>query len=208
MKKWLVLLLYAAMLGAAFAYRHELMNWLKDGSHLSLSFAAAVLLAIFPVLPYKAVIGFFGFAYGTGAGALITWSATTLAAALMFGAVRFGFRGKAEAYLTTVRGLGTFTAAVRKRPFAAVVAARLLPVIPQAAVNAYAGAAGLPFGSFMAATAVGKIPGIFVFAFLGGNLSTRPRAAVLALLIYAAVLGACALTLRRRPADAGGKNDA
>ena len=191
MRKWLLAILYVAGMGAAFIYRNEILDWMRQDHSLVLTF-----LALFPVVPYKAVIGLFGYMYGSLGGAALCWGATTFAAALMFGSVKYLFRGKAQAYLTSVPALAKFTLAVEKRPFASVVLARLIPVIPQAAVNIYAGAAGLPFGSFLLASALGKIPGIALFSFLGDNLFQHPWSAAAAILLYLSVLGLSWLVLR------------
>lgn len=188
MRKWTVALLYVSGMAAAFIYRYTILDWLGKDDHALLSFLAATVLALFPAIPYKAVIGLFGYVYGSLAGGAMCWLATTAAAALMFGGVKWLFRERARRYLASIPALDRFTAAVQQRPFASVAAARLLPVVPQAAVNAYAGAAGLPFRSFILATALGKIPGIALFAFLGGQARQHPGTAALAAALYIAAL--------------------
>ncbi|MCL6604211.1 MAG: VTT domain-containing protein [Paenibacillus sp.] len=196
MRKWLLGTLYVSGMVAAFIYRNNLLDWMRQDHSLILTFLAATLLALFPVVPYKVVISLFGYVYGSVGGAALCWGATTFAAALMFFSVKYLFKGSAKRYLTTTPALDKFKTAVEKRPFASVVLARLVPVIPQAAVNIYAGAAGLPFGSFFLATAIGKIPGIALFSFLGDNLFQHPLSAVTAILIYLSVLGLSWLVLR------------
>ncbi|MBT2290624.1 TVP38/TMEM64 family protein [Paenibacillus albidus] len=198
MSKWLAALLYVSGTIAAFIYRYDILSWMKEDHPLVLLIGTATLLAMFPVVPYKAVISLFGYAYGSVAGAAICWAATTLAAALMFGGVKYLFKDRARAYLASVPSLAKFTEAVERRPFASVILARLAPVIPQTAVNVYAGAAALPFWNFLAATGIGKIPGIALFAFLGGNALQSPASAVAAIFLYLAVLGLAWLGLRSR----------
>ncbi|WP_379131815.1 TVP38/TMEM64 family protein [Paenibacillus sp. sgz500958] len=197
MRKWLLVALYVSGMAAAFIYRYTLLDWMRHGNNFVLSFAAATLLAMFPVVPYKAVIGLFGYVYGSLGGTLICWMATTLAAVLMFGSFKYLFQDKARRYLEQLPALAKFTYAVEKRPFISIVVARLIPVIPQAAVNAYAGAAGLPFMSFLLATALGKIPGIALFAFLGDNLLQHPGKSAAAIVLYLIVLGLAWLAVRK-----------
>ncbi|MNN85244.1 SNARE associated Golgi protein [compost metagenome] len=87
---------------------------------------------------------------------------------------------------------------MQRRPFASIILARLVPVVPQTAVNLYAGAAGLPFWSYLAASGIGKIPGITLYAFLGGQLFDHPRSAVAALALYGTVIVLAGLSLRPR----------
>ncbi|MHA6530659.1 TVP38/TMEM64 family protein [Paenibacillus sp. BAC0078] len=216
MRKWLTIVLYIFGIILAFIYRSDILAWLREDHNLFLGITAATLVALFPAVPYKLIIGLYGYAYGSLAGAAICWSASTLAAAIMYGIVKYMFhkqgennkeavgrkRGtslyldKASAYLASVPALDKFTVAVRRRPFASVVLARLAPFIPQAAVNIYAGAASLPFWSYLAASGLGKIPGIALYAFLGGQMFQHPRSAVIAILVYVAVIGLAALSLR------------
>ncbi|WP_239004845.1 TVP38/TMEM64 family protein [Paenibacillus tepidiphilus] len=198
MRKWLTAAVYVSAVILAFIYRYDILAWLREDHNILLSLGAATLLALFPVVPYKLVIGLFGYSFGSLGGALISWTATTLAAALMYGGVKYIVRGKARAYLASVPALDRFTAAIERQPFAAVVLARLAPVIPQAAVNIYAGAAGLPFWSYLAASGLGKIPGIALYAFLGGELFRRPQHAVIAVLAYAAILIVAGWSIRSR----------
>ncbi|MEK5585641.1 VTT domain-containing protein [Paenibacillus sp. FSL P2-0536] len=196
MRKWFSIILYVSGTILAFIYRYDILSWMKEEHNLFGSIGIATLLALFPVVPYKAVIGFFGYAYGSLAGALICWVATTLAAAFLFGVVKFLFQDQARAYLTSIPLLEKFTKGIERRPFASIVFARLLPIIPQTAVNIYAGAAGLPFWSYLAASAIGKIPGIALYAFLGDQLFQNPGNAIIAIVVYAIVLIIAGLSFR------------
>lgn len=198
MRKWLTVLLYVSCIILAFMYRYDILAWLKEDHNLLLSMLAATVLAMFPVIPYKLIIAVFGYAYGSWAGAVICWTATSLASAAVYGLVKYMFQNQSLSYLSSVSALDKFTAAVQRRPFASVVLARLAPVIPQMAVNIYAGAAGLPFWSYLAATALGKIPGIALYAFLGGQMFQHPRSAAVAVILYAAILAAAGFSLRPR----------
>ncbi|NQX45040.1 VTT domain-containing protein [Paenibacillus tritici] len=198
MSKWLTVILYVSCIILAFIYRYDILAWLKEDHNLFWSMLAATVLALFPVLPYKLIIGLFGYAYGSLNGAIICWIATTIAAALVYGFVKYMFQNQSMAYLNNLSVLDKFTAAVQRRPFASVVIARLAPIIPQMAVNIYAGAAGLPFWSYLGATALGKIPGIALYAFLGGQMFQHPRSAALAVIVYLAVLSVAGLSMRPR----------
>lgn len=204
MRKWLTVLLYVSGITLAFIYRYEILEWLRGGHNLFLSVGAATLLALFPVVPYKAVIGLFGYVYGSAYGAAICWIATTLAAAVMYAFIKYLFRDRASVYLSSISALDKFTSAVKRRPFSSIIIARLVPVVPQTAVNVYAGAAGLPFWSYLAASGLGKIPGIALYAFLGGELFQHPRKAIIAILVYAAIIALAGWSFA--PRRSGGKS--
>lgn len=54
MKRWIIPAIYSTALILAFAYRHEIMDWLGENPPLYLMILLAALLALFPVAPYKA----------------------------------------------------------------------------------------------------------------------------------------------------------
>lgn len=131
-------------------------------------------------------------------GALICWLGTTLAALVVFTAVRTLFRDKGRAYLKRVPALERFNRVMEREPFAAVLLARLIPVIPQAAVNVYAGVAGFPFWSFILGTAIGKLPAIAVYAYAGGTFAEHPITGLLILVLYTALVGGAFILYRKR----------
>ena len=71
---------------------------------------------------------------------------TTLAALLVYAGARYAFRNQARAYLDRIRGLSRFTTWMEAHPFMGIMTLRLLPVVPQTAVNIYAGITYTPFG--------------------------------------------------------------
>jgi len=59
-----------------------------------------------------------------------------------------------------------------KNAFSYLVTLRLIPLFPFFAVNLVSGLTRMNIGSYMAATALGIIPGSFVFAYAGRQLGT------------------------------------
>ncbi|WP_340386735.1 VTT domain-containing protein [Paenibacillus sp. FSL E2-0151] len=172
LRKWLWLLLYVLLAGVTFIYRYELLAWTDLHQSIPLLLAMATLFALVPVIPYKFVIIAFGYSYGTTTAAWICWLGTTLAAMLVYGGARTIFRHQARSYLERIRGLNRFTTWMEAHPFMGVMSMRLLPIVPQMAVNIYAGITYTPFWVFMLATAIGKMPAIFVFAYAGAQAET------------------------------------
>ncbi|MDT0123705.1 VTT domain-containing protein [Paenibacillus sp. RRE4] len=169
MRKWLGLLVYVLLAGVTFIYRYELLAWAEDHQSIPLLLSLATLFALVPVIPYKFVIIAFGYSYGITMAAWICWLGTTLAAILVYAGARTIFREQARGYLERIRGLNRFTVWMEAHPFMGVMTMRLLPVVPQMAVNIYAGITYTPFWVFLTATAIGKMPAIFVFAYAGAQ---------------------------------------
>jgi len=174
MKRWIIPILYAAVLALAFSYRHDITEWLESDPPLFLMILLAALLALFPIAPYKVVIAILGYAYGTVWAAAISWFGTTIAAVILYAAVRSLYQESGRRLLGKYTAIHRFTTAVERRPFQSILLARLLPVIPQMAVNLYAGVASIPFWTYTAASAIGKIPAILLYAWLGSGLADHP----------------------------------
>ncbi|KZS47939.1 hypothetical protein AWU65_19450 [Paenibacillus glucanolyticus] len=191
MKRWFIPAIYAAVLALGFTYRAEIMDWLRGEPSLFLMVMLATLLALFPIAPYKVVIAVLGYAYGTIWAAAISWFGTTVAAILLYAAVRALYKENGRRLLRKYAAAEMFTTAVERRPFQAILLARLLPVIPQMAVNIYAGVASIPFWTYTAASAIGKIPAILLYAWMGSGLAEHPAifAAIAAGLMLVTALG-------------------
>ncbi|MBP1897009.1 TVP38/TMEM64 family protein [Paenibacillus sp. FSL K6-1566] len=186
--RWMIPAIYAGILAAGLAFRHELLDWLQQNRSLPLMTLLAALLALIPIVPYKAVIALLGYAYGPVWASIVTWLGTTAAACIVYFGVRTLYRESGRRLLGKYKMLHAFTEAVERHPFRAVFLARLLPIIPQMGVNLYAGVASVPFWTFTAASALGKIPAIVLYAWLGSGLADRPL--LFALLAAAIMLAA------------------
>ncbi|WP_243896090.1 VTT domain-containing protein [Paenibacillus sp. F411] len=184
MKNWWTPAAYVLALLVMYYYRQDLLGWLQGETSLGPVLLLSTLLAVFPILPYKAVIGVLGYAFGTIGGAAVAWFGTTAAAVLIYAAASL-YTSMGERLLSRYPQLQTLTDLTRRNPFKVILLYRMLPVVPQMAVNIYAGAAGIPFWTYLAASALGKIPVLFLYAYLGSLFVEQPwtAAAVLALFL-------------------------
>ncbi|ASR46950.1 TVP38/TMEM64 family protein [Paenibacillus kribbensis] len=198
MKKWLFAAAYVSLLCIAFIYRYDWLAWANKQTSFPALLLIAFLFALIPFVPYKLIIASIAYAAGAWQGALICWLGTTLAALVVYGAVRTLFRDKGRAYLKRFPALERLNQVMEREPFTAVLLARLIPVIPQAAVNVYTGVAGFPFWSFLLGTAIGKLPAIAVYAYAGGTIAEHPITGLLILLLYTSLLGGCFVLYRKR----------
>jgi uncharacterized membrane protein YdjX (TVP38/TMEM64 family) len=198
LRKWLWLLVYVLLAGVTFIYRYELLAWADGHQSIPLLLSMATLFALVPVIPYKVIIIAFGYSYGMTMAAWICWLGTTIAAILVYAGARTIFRQQARVYLERIRGLNRFTTWMEAHPFMGVMTMRLLPVVPQMAVNIYAGITYTPFWVFMAATAIGKMPAIFVFAYAGAQAGSSIWLSLAILAGYMVLMTFVFLLFRRR----------
>lgn len=145
------------------------------------------------VLPLPAPRGLCrGIAFGTGWGFVLTWAGALLGGVACFGLSRTFGRGP----VTRSESMRRLDPYLEEHGTLAVFVLRLIPLVSFDAVSYAAGLSGLPFWKFLLATALGMIPGTFVFVYLGG---ASPGPGLYVALGALAALGAAAyLYLRRR----------
>jgi uncharacterized membrane protein YdjX (TVP38/TMEM64 family) len=172
---------------AAFFYfdlgRFLSLQALKDNRDALLSFTethAAVAAALF-VLAYVAVTGFSlpgaviltlagGFLFGFVWGTLFVNVGATTGATLAFLSSRYLLRDWVE------RKFGKWLSPVQQgftnNAFSYLLTLRLIPLFPFFVVNLVSGLTRMNVGTYVVATALGIIPGSFVYAYAGRQLGT------------------------------------
>lgn len=136
---------------------------------LSALYAGLAALAL-PVAPlgYGA-----GALYGFIRGATLVWIASMVGAALGYFLARGIMRGPA------LRILGRFAPMIDtlrdRHGFMTVLRIQLLPLIAFGPFNYAAGIAGIPFWPFMAATALGIVPGTIAIVYVGDRVMAGLR---------------------------------
>lgn len=204
MKKWIIPLLYILLMAVIFFRREDILSWLGHRPSFLVMTLVAAFLAMFPVLPYKFVIAGIGLAYGPLAGATIAVIGSTLSGAVLYAVGAFGYKREAANLLLRYSALKRFTAYVARHPFESIALYRLLPIVPQWVINLYAGAASIPFWIYLPASVIGKTPGIFVYAYLGSSIFSRPLIAMEVLGVYLLLIGTAAWSYKRLHARRAG----
>jgi uncharacterized membrane protein YdjX (TVP38/TMEM64 family) len=110
------------------------------------------------------VAGIIGAKYGPFIGGILNVLSSTLAAGLLFVLVRLVFQEQGIRLLAKFKRVDQFTTLMERNAFFAVLLARLIPFVPAAFVNVYTAISRMRVGTFVAATLIGKIPVMFVFA--------------------------------------------
>ncbi|MGN7456008.1 VTT domain-containing protein [Paenibacillus pasadenensis] len=201
----LAVLLYAALLGLVWYEREAISAWLAGARPAPLPMlAAAFALAFFPVFPYAAVIATLGYLFGALGGGVISLSATWLACLASYAGFRLLFRDRGRAWLERTGRLDRLVRLTERSPFLFVLVARVVPVVPEMTVDAYAALTGIRLRTYAAASLLGKAPGMLFFATLGGSGGSGPLrigALVLAYLAFLAAVFIAYRMLTARPAS-------
>lgn len=146
---------------------------------LFLAAAFAYVLATLTMLPTVSWLSLtIAFMFGTAFG--VTWGTVVAAFAIYLGVLG----GLPILYFMVERSIGQilrerFAAqidrvakGVERDAFFYILASRLIPIVPYVVANTGPALVGVPLRTFMVASAVGLIPGIFVYAYLGASLTT------------------------------------
>jgi uncharacterized membrane protein YdjX (TVP38/TMEM64 family) len=111
-----------------------------------------------------------GFLFGSVFGTLFVNLGATMGAVLAFLAARYLLRDWVEHKFG--RWLGPLQQGFTQDAFSYLMTLRLIPLFPFFVVNLVSGLTRMSVGSYVAATALGIIPGSFVYAYAGRQLGT------------------------------------
>lgn len=111
-----------------------------------------------------------GFVFGAGLATLFINIGATIGATLAFLTARYVLRDTVEQRFGA--RLGPFQEGFAKNAFNYLLTLRLIPLFPFFMVNLVSGLTRVNVGTYMLATAIGIIPGSFVYAYAGRQLGT------------------------------------
>ncbi|MGP4041297.1 TVP38/TMEM64 family protein [Gracilibacillus sp. D59] len=168
----IVVISYAFILITAFFFHEPLIQWLNrsEPSHLPLMFFLAVLFGIIPIVPFSVFGALMGAKYGIWLGGIINWVGSIGASAILFIFARFVFVKEFQILITKFNKIKKYDDLISHNAFIAVLFSRMIPIIPPPVVNIYSGLSSMLFKTYMLATAIGQIPGMIVYAFIGNQL--------------------------------------
>ncbi|MFD2045477.1 TVP38/TMEM64 family protein [Ornithinibacillus salinisoli] len=178
------------LLFTAFLYRQPLLDWLNNSSFelLPIMFLLAILFSTIPIIPFTVFAGAMGAKYGIWIGAVINWTGTVGASVIFFILARYFFVESFQRYIAKYEKIQKFDRIISQNAFIAVLFSRMIPIIPTPVVNIYSGLSTMLFRHYITATALGQIPGMIVYAYLGNQLFTSIRAFLIGMLIYIAFI--------------------
>lgn len=171
MKLWQTASIYVTTIFIFFIYKNEITDWMMNGQpSFFVIFLLALCFLLFPVVPFKVIIGMLGFMYGPFLGALISWFVALIGSVIMYLVVRTYFQKQGRAFLSKFHQVEKLQRMMEKSPFLAIFLARIVPVFPQSLVNIYPAFLNIRLLTYTVASALGKIPAMLVYSFLGNNL--------------------------------------
>lgn len=156
-------------------------------------------------VPKNVLSALAGLLFGLVQGVLLVLVAALLGAVVAFGLGR-GLGRDAVERLTSTR-VREVDALLARRGLVAVIAVRLVPVVPFTAINYTAGLTAVRARDYLLGTAVGIVPGTVAYVTLGSYGSTPgawPFLVSAAGLVALSVGGVLVARRRRRPRGSGG----
>ena len=195
-KKLGMALVYAAIGGLVYFYGDALLVWIRSTDSIALIMFMAVIMALFPVIPYPVVGGVIGAALGPAIGGIVTWVGSTAASILMFMFIRYGYQEWGDRVLYRYNRLGKVTTMFERNAFLTILFTRLIPFIPSIVINVYAALSKVTFASYSIASALGKIPAMLLFSMVGDHLMTDPSHIIITIGVYGVFLAITLMVYR------------
>lgn len=187
MRKGLIFaIIYGMILLIAFYFKDFLLTWLNDSdlSQIPMMFFLSIVFSVFPILPFSVFAGMMGVKYGIWIGSIINWFGSVGAAIIFFVLARYFFMNELKKYVTRFKGVDYLNTTINRSPFLAVLLARLIYIIPPPVINIYSGLSPMSFKTYFFATAIGQVPAMIVYAYLGNQLFTSVQTFLQVLFIY------------------------
>ena len=147
------------------------------------------MLMLFPVLPFSLLAGINVLVYGWIGGFLLSLTGSLIGSSIGFWVGRYLGQEWARPHLAK---LGKWNKLSDAKNFYLIVLARLIPILPSAAVNYAAGVSPMKFILFFWATLLGKLPMIAWESWFGHDfwhLMQHPKRFAFALLSGGAIFG-------------------
>lgn len=143
----------------------------QDGPYAVLiSMLMVTICVFFPVVPFTVLGGMIGALFGATEGLFISYTGAMIGTLLFFFISRYGFRDWAQSTLQKYPKVMEYQEILNRNSFIAILVARLIPIIPAPVFNAACGLSKVDWKIFFLASAIGKIPNIFIVSFAGANI--------------------------------------
>lgn len=182
----LILILYPHVQNPE-SFQHLIVRLGWKGVLLDILFIS--LLMFFPIVPFSLIAGINIVLFGWMGGYLLSLTGSLLGSSAAFLIARYLGQEWARPHLAKLGKWGKLSDA---KNFYLIALARLIPVLPSAAVNYAAGVSPMKFSLFFGATLLGKMPMIAWESWFGHDfwlLFQHPKRFLVALVSGAALFG-------------------
>lgn len=191
-KKFLTFILVCALSVTVFIFREKVFEIFEymEAMKISMPVTVALLLICFKIV--SAPLGFpgspltllTGSLFGVWYGTLIAIIGNTLGALAAFLLARYVLRDYVQSKLLVKYPLlKKYSGRLEAKPFATVVALRLIPLFPFNSLNFLLGVTNIKVKDYFTGSFLGMIPGTFAYVYLGGSLRLlNPLSITLAIL--------------------------
>lgn len=172
MKKIISILIVASIILFGFTQKGVLIELVKQGGPIAI-FISVLMIAIcvfFPIVPFTVLGGMVGALFGAAKGFTISYTGAMLGTMLFFFISRYGFRDWAQKIIRRHPKVQEYQERLNRHSFIAILVARFIPIIPAPVFNAACGLSKVDWKIFIIASAIGKIPNIFIVSFAGANV--------------------------------------
>lgn len=186
-------ILYGIILILAYSFKDSILFWLNErnsNDHTKLLWITllSLFIHIVPVIPISIFSGLMGVKYGVGLGAFINWVGSIGAATLFFFLARHYFIELFRKNLAKSKHIQKFDQLVSQNAFLAVLFSRMIPIIPDQFISLSSGMSSMVFVQYFVATAIGQIPTMMMFAFLGEQLFLSITGFLITMAIYIGII--------------------
>ena len=137
-----------------------------------LMFVAVYVVAAIALVPGSLLTMAAGFAYGPIGGLLVASPASVLAATAAFLLGRTALRGWVQKKIAESQKTRALDRAIGHNSLKLILLLRLSPVVPFNVLNYVLGVSDAPVGRYVIASAIGMLPGAWLYVYLGSLATT------------------------------------
>lgn len=160
------------------AWLQALVEWIRGAGAAGVAaFAAAYIAATVLFLPGSVLTAGAGFAYGPLWGTLLVSPVSVAAATLAFVLGRTAARGWIARRIAGNPRFAAIDAAIGESGFKIVLLLRLSPLFPFSLLNYALGLTRLSLRDYVVASALGMLPGTFLYVYLGSLVTSASELA-------------------------------
>jgi uncharacterized membrane protein YdjX (TVP38/TMEM64 family) len=211
LKKIVSILAVVSIILLGVTQKDILIELVKQGGPYAIliSMLMVAICVFFPVVPFTVLGAMIGALFGATKGLMISYTGAMIGTLLFFLISRYGFKDWAQTRLQKYPKVMEYQELLNRNSFFAILVARLIPVLPAPIFNSACGLSKVDWKIFFFASAIGKIPNIFIVSFAGANVTHNRWFSISLYGFYLLIISLAAyfIVLKRIPKEAVEKNN-